>query len=94
MPPPDKTRPVILVSRDDAYARRQYAIVAPITRGIRGIAAEVHLGRPEGLPAASVANCDSLDTISKKALVRRAAGMSEARLLELDGALRFALGLD
>lgn len=94
MPPPDKTRPVILVSREEAYPRREYVIVAPVTTHARGIAAEIALDASEGLPRPSVANCDSLETIAKSRLVRRIGRLSTHRSDDLDVALKFALGLD
>lgn len=87
-------RPVVLVSRDEAYESRLYVIVAAVTTRIRHIPAEVPLGRSEGVPRDSVANCDDLRTVSRKALVQRMGAMASDRLATLDTALRFALGLD
>ena len=94
LPPPDKTRPVVLVSRGDAYKVRELFIVAPVTRLIRGIAAEVSVGEFEGLPAKSVVNCDSLRTARRSMLAERIGEASGPKLAELDRALKFALGLD
>lgn len=94
MPPPDKTRPVVLVSREEAYAQREYVMVAPVTTRARGIAAELTLGATEGLPRPSVANCESLETIRKSRLLRRIGTLSERGSEDLDAALGFALGLD
>jgi mRNA interferase MazF len=90
----DKRRPVVLVSRDEAYAIRALVIAAPVSTTIRDYAVEVKVGRREGLPKASVVNCDWLVTISKAALERRIGSLSERKLEELDDALRFALGLE
>ena len=90
----DKRRPVVLVSRDEAYAVRALLIVAPVTVTSRGFAAEVRVGRREGLPRPCVVNCDSMVTIPKADLVERAGALSEAKVHELDEALRFALGLE
>lgn len=94
MPPPDKTRPVVLVSREEAYARREYVMVAPVTTQARGIPAEVILDASEGLPRPSVANCDSLVTLAKSRLLRRIGNLHTNRSEDLDSALKFALGLD
>jgi mRNA interferase MazF len=68
--------------------------VAPITRTVRGIASEVALDRRHGLRAASVAACDSLQTIATDALGRRPLGrLSPDELPALDRALRYALGI-
>lgn len=92
--PPDKMRPVVLVSREEAYEQRQYVIVAAVTTRTRHIPAEVRLGRSEGLPHESVANCDDLRTVSRTALLRRVGAIGVDRLPALDAALKFALGLD
>jgi mRNA interferase MazF len=47
----DKRRPVVLVSRDEAYDVRALVIVAPATTTVRGYAVEVKLGRHEGCRA-------------------------------------------
>ena len=79
---------------DGATAVRAAVTVAPITRTIRGIPSEVPVDRRHGLRAVSVANCDSLQTIPKEVLGRRAIGtLSIDELPALDRALRFALGI-
>jgi mRNA interferase MazF len=90
----DKRRPVVLLSRDEAYDVRAMVIVAPTSTTVRGFAAEVKVGMREGLPRACVINCDWLVTISKADLVERAGTLSSTKLRQLDDALRFALGLD
>jgi mRNA interferase MazF len=89
----DKRRPVVLVSRDEAYTVRALVIVAPVTTTIRGYAVELKLGKREGLPGTSVVNCDWLVTVSKADLSERAGALSDTKLAQLDDALRFALGL-
>jgi mRNA interferase MazF len=89
----DKRRPVILLSRDEAYDVRAMVIAAPISTHVRGYAVEVKLGAPEGLPKSCVINCDWLVTIRKTDLLERVGQLSETKLRELDSALLFALGL-
>ena len=90
----DKRRPVVLVSRDEAYDVRALVIVAPATTNVRGFAVEVKLGRREGLPRDCVVNCDWLVTIPKEDLVERAGALGAVKLARLDRALMFALGLE
>lgn len=90
----DKRRPVVLVSRDEAYQVRAMVITAPVSTKIRGYAVEVKVGRREGLPRASVVNCDWLVTLPKRLLERRIGALSEQKLEQLDDGLRFALGLE
>jgi mRNA interferase MazF len=90
----DKRRPVVLVSRNEAYDVRAMVIVAPVSTTIRGFSVEVRVGKHEGLPRAGVVNCDWLVTVPKADLVSRAGTLSSAKQAELDDALRFALALD
>lgn len=94
LPPPMGERPVLLVSRDEAYLVRANVMVAPVTTRVRRIRAEVPLGRKEGLPPASVANLDSLATVPKSALRRRLGGLGREGIGAMDEALHFSLGLE
>ena len=90
----DKRRPVVLLSRDEAYAVRAMVIVAPATTHVRGFALEVKIGAREGLPRECVINCDWLVTVPLAELVERAGVVSPSKLRRIDDVLRFALGLD
>jgi mRNA interferase MazF len=93
-PAPVGRRPVLIVSRDATLSVRSRVTVAPVTRTIRGIRSEVALGRSHGLRVASVANCDNLQTIPKAAIGPRPLGrLPVPELVNLDRALRFALGI-
>ncbi len=90
----DKLRPVVLLSRNEAYDVRALVIVAPATTVMRGFSLEIKLGRTEGLSRDCGLNCDWLVTIAKVDLVERAGALSAAKLKKLDDALGFALGID
>ncbi len=94
LPPPTGRRPVVLVSRDEAYGVRELVSVVPVTTRVRGIPVEVSLGREEGLPRSCVANADTVTTIPKQALKDYAGVLGGDKIAALDAALRFALGLD
>lgn len=94
LPPPDKTRPVVLVSREEAYALRDLLTVAKVTTRRRGLRSEVALGPAEGLPRECVATSDDLLTIRRRQLIERIGAIPEGRVAELDAALAFSLGLD
>ena len=94
LPKPAGRRPVVLVSRDEAYAVRALVCVVPVTTRARGIPVEVPLGRDEGLPRRCVANADTITTIPKAALVDYVGVLTPDKLVALDLALRFAIGLD
>lgn len=90
----DKRRPIVLLSRDEAYAVQAMVVTAPLSSTIRGYAVEVRVGRREGLPETCVINCDWLVTLDKEQPIERIGTLSAAKTNELDDALRFALGLD
>ncbi len=93
LPRPDKARPVVLVSRQEAYAIRDLVTVAYVTTRLRRLRSLVSIGAAEGLEGAGVVNCDLIATISKRLLVERVGSLTESRLTELDEALKFSLGL-
>ena len=93
LPRPAGRRPVVLLSRDAAYAVRTAITVAPITRTIRNIPVEVRLGRSDGLPAECVVNLDDIMTIPKSLLKNRMAMLSGEKTAEIERAIRFALDL-
>jgi mRNA interferase MazF len=94
LPPPAGRRPVILLSRDEAYEVRKLVTVAPITTRIRGIPVEVPLGPKDGMPRECVVNLDTVTTIPKDSMRERLAVRSRAKMIALEAALRFALGLE
>jgi mRNA interferase MazF len=92
LPKPAGRRPVLLLSRDDAYTYLNKFIAAEITTVIRGIPVEVPLGPREGLPKACVANCDNLRTVSRNVLSERISVLSPRRHREVKRAVGFAFG--
>lgn len=93
LPEPAGRRPVVLVSRDSAYAVRASVTVLEVSRSARGIPSEVPLGRRDGLPRRCVANADNLVTIPKAWLESRVAALSHDKMSLVDDALRFSLAL-
>jgi len=94
LPPPTGRRPVVLLSRNEAYAVRALVTVAPVTTRIRSIPAEVSLGPEDGLPRDCVANLDTIITIAKESLHTRIASLRSEKIQAIDAAIRFALGLE
>jgi mRNA interferase MazF len=92
--PPAGRRPVLLLSRNEAYNVRSLVIVAPVTTRIRHISSEVPLGTDDGLPQDCVANLDIVTTIPKDCLKSRLAVLSVKKLKEIDAAIHFALGIE
>src|SRR5262245_53908089 len=92
-PPPVGRRPVVLVSREEAYAIKTRFTVIAVTSTVRGIPTEVRLGPAQGLPKVGVANADELVTVPVAILEERISTLTRAKLDEIDSALCFALGL-
>ena len=93
LPAPAGRRPVLLLSRDEAYGVRDFVIMSPLTTRVRHIPTEVELGPEDGLAQSSVANLDVIITESKGCLRERITGLGPGKLHAVDTALRFALGL-
>jgi len=91
---PAGKRPVLLLSRNEAYAVRELVIVAPLTSRIRGIPSEVPLGDEDGVPRACVINVDTVTTIAKSSLRERLTALSAEKLKAIEEALHFSLGLE
>ena len=94
LPPPIGRRPVVLVSRDEAYESRQFVLVAPVTTRVRRILSEVPLGPEDGLPRLCVANLDSITTAPKNRFQYRIAVLSREKLLAVEAAIHFVLVLE
>ena len=91
---PAGKRPVLLLSRNEAYAVRELVMVAPVTTRIRGIPSEVPLGDEDGVPRACVINLDTITTIAKAGLRERLSALSAEKLKAVEEALHFSLGLE
>jgi len=93
LPPPAGRRPVLLLSRNEAYAVRTAVTVAPLTTTVRGIPVEVPLAEEDGVPRRCAVNLDSILTIPMAYLEERIIRLSPAKLEEVHRALFFALDL-
>ena len=92
--PPAGRRPVVLLSRNEAYSVRSLVIIAPVTTRIRGIPSEVPLGADDGMPQDCVANLDTITTIPRDCLKNRLTTISAKKLKEIEAAIHFVLGME
>jgi mRNA interferase MazF len=90
----DKRRPVLLLSRPEAYAVRRQVLAAEITTVIRQNPATVELSTRDGLRERCIVNCDNLVTVNQDQLVEYVTTLSDGRLAEVRQAVLFALGYD
>jgi mRNA interferase MazF len=92
--PPDKKRPVVVLTRDSAVPYLSTVTVAPITSTIRGVPSEVLLNEEDGMKTRCTVNLHNTVTISQDRLGKRVAQLSSLRMNEICAALRFSLGCD
>ena len=93
-PPPDKERPVLVLTRSSAIPYLSRATVAPITSTIRGVPSEVVLGPEDGMKQPCAVNLHNVMTVSQANLGRRVGELEPGRMREVCAALAFALGCD
>ena len=91
---PDKRRPVLVLTRDSALAFLHSVTVAPITTTVRDIPSEVYLTPKDGLLTECAANMDNLQTVPKSKVGSLITTLSAARMVDVNRAISFALGLD
>ncbi|MCY3814011.1 MAG: type II toxin-antitoxin system PemK/MazF family toxin [Gammaproteobacteria bacterium] len=92
--PPDKRRPVVVLTRDSVIASLGEVTVAPVTTHIREIPSEVVLSRDDGLPRECAVNCDHLQTVPRGRLGATISRLSREKMVRVATAIRFALNLD
>ena len=93
LPPPVGTRPVLLLSRDEAIAVRESVTVAPATTKKRNLKTEVFVSIREGMPKDCVVNLDSIGTVEKTTLSQRVCELSAEKMDQVHRAIQFALDL-
>jgi mRNA interferase MazF len=91
--PPDKKRPVLILTRNSAIEYLNEVTVASITSTIRDIASEVRLDKEDGMPDECAVNFDHIQTVPKDHIGKLITALSRERLGEVTYAIRFALGL-
>ena len=73
------SRPVLVVTRNEAIPVLRRLVVAPITRTVRGIATEVALDSDDGLAHPCAASFDNLRVVLKSQLAERVGSISHRR---------------
>jgi mRNA interferase MazF len=92
--PPDKNRPVVVLTRDSAIGYLSTVTVAPITSIIRGVPSEVLLSEEDGMKVACAVNLHNPVTVSQSRLGKRVARLNPLRMGQICAAMRFSLGCD
>ncbi|MDQ6835538.1 MAG: type II toxin-antitoxin system PemK/MazF family toxin [Actinomycetota bacterium] len=90
----DKSRPVVVLTRELVRPHLSTVTVAPITTTIRGLSTEVSLGAPNGLEERCVIACEHITTIPVAALAHQVGRLLEEQERDLTDAIRAAFDLD
>ena len=90
----DKTRPVVVLTREAARAAMTKVTVAPITSTIKGLSSEVRVGPRNGLESDSVISVDNVVTIPATALGRTVGYLTTEQDSLLARAIVLAYDLD
>jgi len=90
--PPDKRRPVLILSRQDAIAVLDTVMVAPITSTRRGLPSEVPVDAAEGLKGDSAINLDHVQTVERRRLHHFVGSLTKPKMAQVCRALAIATG--
>jgi len=88
-----KTRPVVILSRDDPQAPRALVTYVPVTTQNRGSPYEIDVGNLRFLRELSVANIQGIGSIPAIRLQRKLGALPTETLNKIKQALRSALDL-
>jgi len=88
-----KTRPVVILSRDDPQAPRALVTYIPLTTQDRGSRYEIELGNLRFLRETSVANVQGIGSIPSVRLQRRLGSLPGETREKIKQAVRLALNL-
>lgn len=89
----DKTRPVLVLTRQAVQPYLTRVSVAPITTTARGLSTEVPVGKANGIDHDSVVSCDNIVTVPTSNLGRRVGHLLPAQEPALAEAIRAAFDL-
>lgn len=90
----DRTRPVLVLTREMVIPQRTQVTVAPVTSTARGLSIEIPVGRANGLGHDAVVNCDNTVTIPKTALGERIGYLLPPQEAALTAAIHVAFDLE
>lgn len=90
----DKTRPVLILTRELVRPLLARVTVAPITGTVRGLSTELPVGSRNGLDQESVVSLDNIVTIPVTALGHQIGFLFPDQEFDLTAAIRNAFDLD
>lgn len=90
----DRTRPVVILTREAARPWLTKVTVAAITSTVKGLSSEVPLDHTNGLDHACAVSLDNVVTIPADRLGRHIGYLHPSQELRLARAMTFAFGLE
>jgi mRNA interferase MazF len=90
----DKSRPVLVLTRETVRPHLNTVTIAPITSTVRGLSTEVTVGSRNGLNEHGVIACDHITTIPVNALGEQIGRLLDDQERDLTEAVRSAFDLD
>jgi mRNA interferase MazF len=90
----DKSRPVLVLTRELVRPHLTTVTVAPLTTTIRGLSTEVQCGPANGLAERCAVACDHITTIPSAALGRQIGCLLDEQEADLTRAVHAAFDLD
>ena len=90
----DRSRPVLILTREFVRSHLTTVTVAPITTTIRGLSTEVPLDSANGLDGPCAASCDKIMTIPASALGVQIGVLLDHQESGLSEAIQAAFDLD
>ena len=91
---PDKRRPVVILSRQEAIDVLNEVMVAPITTTVRGLMSEVVLDVEQGMKNRCAVNLDHVQTVRKSDIKRHITTLTPAFMADICRALSVATGCE
>jgi mRNA interferase MazF len=88
-----KFRPIVIMSREDAQARRALSLFVPLTKESRGSRYEVTMPRVPWLKLQSYANAQAIGTVGHHELTNRRGRFEVATVAKIKDAIRWAFDL-
>jgi mRNA interferase MazF len=90
----DKSRPVLILTRELVRPHLNTVTVAPITTRIRGLSTEVPVDSANGLGERSVVACDHITTVPVTVIGEQIGRLLDAQENDLAEAIRAAFDLE
>jgi mRNA interferase MazF len=91
---PDKKRPALILTRNQAIPELNAVTIVPLTTTIRDLRSQVLVNGDDGLKEESVVNVDNIQTVSKNRIGSYITHLSDERMQEVFAAIKFAFDFE